>query len=540
MDRVYFIRIFFIALAYFLAGNLSFAISPQNGIVTVVIFSAEGIALASAILYGKRVWIAVLIGQFFLAYYHGMEWQPSLGIAMVNSIEAVFAVMFFRKLNLNQNLSTFRDTFWLILIISLVLQPFSAMLGNLILVIFRIIEPLSYPHSSLYLLIGNSMGQLLIAPMLLLLYANIKKKDIYPLLIVAIFSILLSYLFLGVYPIKNPLLLLGFTIFLTLFLSYRMGVHYGAFATFIVAYVSLYLTQKGMGIFVKGDSLENIINLNSYFLFQILLVLLFGTLLSDMKNRTKKLKILVQKELDKNKEQQFHMLQRNRLALKGEMISMIAHQWKQPLNNLSLINQMLILQYENGELNQESIEAFDIDSNRQIKQMSQTISDFTNFFSPEKSSRKFYLEEILMQSLAFLQPIFDKESIKVYIEIYCKSNILLEGYPSELGQMLINILNNAKDVLLERNIKNREIWVVAEMIREEIHLSIEDNAGGIPLDIISKIFDPYFSTKAKNGTGLGLYMSNMIIEEHMHGQLLVSNTKRGAKFEIILPILAPC
>ena len=172
--------------------------------------------------------------------------------------------------------------------------------------------------------------------------------------------------------------------------------------------------------------------------------------------------------------------------------------------------------------------------------MSQTISDFTNFFSPEKSSQKFSLEGILLESLAFLRPTLENERIEVHLDIECENNILLEGYPNELGQMLINILNNAKDVLMERDIKLREVWIVVEKVKDEIHLSIEDNGGGIPQNIIGKIFDPYFSTKAKNGTGLGLYMSNMIIEEHMNGQLLVSNSKRGAKFEIILPLLSSC
>jgi len=531
----YLYKIFFIALVYFLAGNLSLALSPQNSIVTIVVFSAEGIALASAIIYGKRVWVAILIGQFFLANVNGMAWEPSLGIAIINSIEAILAVVFFRKLKLNKNLSTFRDVFWLILIIGLVLQPFSALLGNFILVTFNVIESSSYINSTFFWFIGNIMGQLLIAPMILLMYTNISKKDTKTVLLIAFIAILLSYIFLKIYPITNPLLLLGLTIFLTLFLSYQMGVHYGAFATVIIAFVSLYLTHNGIGVFIEDSPINNIINLNSYFLFQILLVLLFGTLLTDMKNQAKNLKILVQKEIEKNREQQFHMLQRNRLSLKGEMISMIAHQWKQPLNNLSLVNQMLIFQYEDGKLDDDTIKEFDQDSTKQIKQMSQTISDFTNFFSPEMNKKEFYLKEVVEQSLDFLRPILMKENITIYFQIRCERDTLLEGYPNELGQMIINILNNAKDVLIERNIENRKIWVNAECIREQIHLSVEDNGGGIPLDVIGKIFDPYFSTKAKNGTGLGLYMSKMITEEHMNGQLLVSNSDYGARFEIILP-----
>jgi len=540
MNLSYLTQTFFIALVYFLAGNLSLAISPDNNIVTIVVFSAEGIALASAILYGKRVFIAILIGQFFLAYYNGMSWQPSLGVAIVNSIEAILAVIFFRKFKLNKNLSTFRDVFWLILIILFILQPFSALSGNLILMKFNVIEASEYFNSSFFWFIGNITGQLLIAPMLLLMYTNIKKRDTYKVFMVASVSILLSYLFLEIYPIQNPLLLLALTIFLTLFLSYQKGLHYGAFATVIIAFVSLYLTHNGIGVFIEGNPIDNIINLNSYFIFQILLVLLFGTLLSDMKNQAKNLKILVKKEVEKNREQQFHMLQQNRLSLKGEMISMIAHQWKQPLNNLSLINQMLIFQYEDGDLNNEAIKEFNKDSTKQIRQMSQTISDFTNFFSPEVNSREFYLKEVVHQSLDFLRPILVKEHIIIHLEMKCETDILLKGYPNELGQMIINILNNAKDVLMEREVKNPQVWVNAERVKNQIHLSIEDNGGGIPLNVIGKIFDPYFSTKAKNGTGLGLYMSKMIIEEHMNGQLLVSNTDRGAKFEIILLTTTLC
>jgi len=534
MNLSYLTQTFFIALIYFLAGNFSLAISPDNNIVTIIVFSAEGIALASAILYGKRVWIAILIGQFFLAYSEGMAWQPSLGIAIINSMEAILAVIFFRKLRLNKDLSTFRDVFWLIIIILFILQPFSALLGNLVLLKFNIIKPSEYFNSSFFWFIGNIMGQLLIAPTILLVYTNIHKKDIYKLFLVAFVSIALSYIFLKVYPITNPLLLLALTIFLTLFLSYQKGVHYGAFATVIIAFVSLYLTHNGIGVFIEDTPLDNIINLNSYFLFQILLVLLFGTLLSDMKNRAKKLKLLVKKEVEKNKEQQFHMLQQNRLSLKGEMISMIAHQWKQPLNNLSLINQMLIFQYEAGKLDDKAIKEFDNESTKQIKQMSQTISDFTNFFSPEVNMKEFYLKEVVQKSLDFLRPILVKENIDIYIKMECETGILIQGFPNELGQMIINILNNAKDVLIERNIENPKIWVAGERIQNQIHLSIEDNGGGIPLNVINKIFDPYFSTKAKNGTGLGLYMSKMIIEEHMDGKLLVSNTENGAKFEIIL------
>ncbi len=536
MNLSYLTQILLIAFVYFLAGNLNYAISPENTSDIIVLLSAEGVALASAILFGRRIWVAILIGHFLLCYSHNIIWQVSLSIAIINSLEAILAVVFFQKLNLNKNLSTFRDVSWLIMIIIVILQPFSAVLGNIILMKYHIIESSRYFQSTFFWFIHNTMGQLLITPTILLMYTNIKRKEIGMVLLVAVISILLSYALIEAYPITNPLLLLGLTIFMTLFVSYKIGVHYGAFATVIIHFVVLILTHNGMGVvFIKDSPLDNTINLNSYFFFQILLVLLFGTLLSDMKDKTKRLKVLVDKEVEKNKEQQFHMLQRNRLSLKGEMISMIAHQWKQPLNNLSLINQMLIFQYEDGKLDDEAIKEFDLDSTKQINQMSQTISDFTNFFSPEVNTREFYLKDVVQQSLDFLRPILMKESIAIQLQMRCETEISIKGYPNELGQMIINILSNAKDVLIERQIKNRMIWVHAERVKNQIHLSIEDNGGGIPMSVMGKIFDPYFSTKAKNGTGLGLYMSKMIIEEHMNGQLLVSNSDQGAKFEIILP-----
>jgi signal transduction histidine kinase len=506
------IKFFFIALLYFLAGNFSLANSSDNSIVTLVIFFAEGISLAGAILYGAEVWIGVLVGQFALAYYNGMSWQPSLGIAIVNSLEVILAVYFFKKFRLNKNLSTFRDLFGLMLMIIFILQPFSSLLGNLVLLQFHIIEATDYLKSVIFWFVGNVLGQLLVAPMLLLMYHNITKKDINRVIIVTIVTVIMSYLFFKIYPITNSFLLLGLTVFLTLFLSYQMGVHYGAFVTVIISIISLYLTQNGIGVFIDSSYINNIINFNSYFLFQILLVLLFGTLLSDMKNQADNLKKLVEKEMEKNRQQQFHMLQQNRLSLKGEMISMIAHQWKQPLNNLSLINQVLILHYEDGKLDDKVIEEFERDSFNQIEQMTQTISDFTNFFSPEINSREFYIKDVVVKSLEFLQPILKKESIKVDSDIDNNRDISLVGYPNELGQVIINIINNAKDVLIERRAENREIYIKTEITQKNIHLFIEDNAGGIPANIIGKIFDPYFSTKSKNGTGLGLYMSKMIIE----------------------------
>ena len=228
------------------------------------------------------------------------------------------------------------------------------------------------------------------------------------------------------------------------------------------------------------------------------------------------------------------MLQQNRLAQMGEMINMIAHQWRQPLNHLSLINQTLYYQYANYKLNDEKMEDFKEKSHRTIRQMSSTIDDFRNFFKPDKTKTSFCVNDVIEHVLDIAAPMLHHKSIKVVFEN--KARYEVYGFPNELGQSILNIVNNAQDALSEKEMENKYIEVRLFSQGDEIILSIYDNAGGVPETILNKIFDPYFSTKSsKNGTGLGLYISKIIIEEHMNGKLLVLNKKDGVCFHIYLP-----
>jgi polar amino acid transport system substrate-binding protein len=270
----------------------------------------------------------------------------------------------------------------------------------------------------------------------------------------------------------------------------------------------------------------------------ILLILIIFTL--KQKKLQKKIQILndnleesIKIEVQKNREKDKLMLSQSRLAQMGEIISMIAHQWRQPLNSLSLLNQTVLLKYERGKLNDQSIDFFRIHSKKQIHEMSKTIDDFRDFFKPEKVKIEFSLNKMIIETIALVKPIFISNNISIQFDEQVDYNIL--GYENELGQAILNILNNAKDVLIEKKIEKKEIQIVIEKTTNNIILSITDNAGGIPSNIIDNIFDPYFSTKTeKNGTGLGLYMTKMIIEEHMKGKISVFNSVNGARFEIIL------
>ncbi len=248
-------------------------------------------------------------------------------------------------------------------------------------------------------------------------------------------------------------------------------------------------------------------------------------------NQTLKRRVSI--EVEKNIKKEKIMLQQSRLAQMGELLSMIAHQWKQPLNSLSILNQLLLLKYSKNKLDQDFLDYFKTNSQKQIRYMSNTIDDFSNFFKPEQEREDFDINETIEHVLEIVRPLYSKYSIKIHF--HSSGSLITNGYPNKLAQALLNIINNAKDALVENKIEDKKIKILSQLNEKDIVISIIDNAGGIPKNIIEKIFDPYFSTKSeKNGTGIGLYMSKIIIEKHMNGILSVENTEEGAMFKIYL------
>ena len=253
---------------------------------------------------------------------------------------------------------------------------------------------------------------------------------------------------------------------------------------------------------------------------------------NELKGLNKSLEEKVKVEVDKNKEQQLMMMQQNRLAQMGEVINMIAHQWKQPLNALSIIGHSLVLKHMKGKLDAKAIDTFSSNSQKQIIGMSVTIDDFRDFFKPEKEKKTFDIAKSINHSVKILSPVLKYENIKLTLSM--SEECVIHGFSNELAQSIINIINNAKDALSQKDIEKKCIDISLTKNNTKVILTIADNAGGIPEDIIKKIFDPYFSTKENNnGTGLGLYMTKLIIEEHMNGKITVENMNEGAKFSII-------
>ena len=234
--------------------------------------------------------------------------------------------------------------------------------------------------------------------------------------------------------------------------------------------------------------------------------------------------------LSKNEE---IMLAQSRFATMGEMISMIAHQWRQPITTISMSANNLLADIELEMLEEETVKKSSITITEQTLYLSKTIDDFRSFFKNVKQIEQITMEALFNEtSKIMLMSLKNKE---IDFKLNFDKDITIKTYARELLQVLINIIKNAKDALTEKPIKNKFIEVCVKQADEKIEILILDNAGGIKEENISKIFDAYFTTKDDStGTGLGLYMSKTIVEEHHKGKLYVNNQSSGVCFTIEL------
>ena len=252
-----------------------------------------------------------------------------------------------------------------------------------------------------------------------------------------------------------------------------------------------------------------------------------------LENFNTNLKIQIEQEIKKNQEKEKYMMYQNRLAQMGEMISMIAHQWRQPLSAISSTTNTLLLKSMMDKYEKEFFSEKLKNINDYSQHLSSTINDFRNFFKQNKEKRKISLHTVANDSLNIIKLSLESKNINIIKDF--KNRDELNTYPNELRQVILNIIKNAEDILVEKTSGNK--WIKLKTYKENgSHiLEISDNGSGINENIIYKIFEPYYSTKKhKDGTGLGLYMSKTIIEDHCKGTLSVSNNEFGAVFKITL------
>lgn len=251
-------------------------------------------------------------------------------------------------------------------------------------------------------------------------------------------------------------------------------------------------------------------------------------------NRT--LEMRVQEEVEKNRNKDIILIHQNRQAALGETLDHIAHQWKQPLNALSLITGSLQEEALSGKLTNESLNETTVTILGLVDHMAQTINVFRDFYRPEKEMTVFFIKEAIDKALSFIKPAFRLDSIEVDFD----ANPLLAayGYPKEYAQVLLNILSNAREAFKEKGVGKPKVSIQAVAENGKAVVTVTDNAGGIPDANMDRIFDLCFTTREScGGTGIGLYMSKNIIEKNMGGILSVRNTEYGAQFriEIVMP-----
>jgi len=231
---------------------------------------------------------------------------------------------------------------------------------------------------------------------------------------------------------------------------------------------------------------------------------------------------LVHKEKEEQKELLVHQ---SKLASMGEMIGNIAHQWRQPLTHLGYTLMNIGEAQKHGELDDTTLHKKIDEANAQLNFMSQTIDDFKDFYAPNKTKEDFSLRVATEETLEIMKNTLKQKDIKTQINI--KEDSTIHNYKNEYKQVLLNLLSNAKDALIERNITAPTIYITID----KENVSVEDNAGGIKKDVLKRIFEPYFSTKEGN-SGIGLYMSKMILERNMGAKLSVKNSTKGAEFTL--------
>lgn len=225
------------------------------------------------------------------------------------------------------------------------------------------------------------------------------------------------------------------------------------------------------------------------------------------------------------------LIHQSKMATMGEMIGVIAHQLKQPLNVLSLYCNDVKNSYSFNEIDDEFIDDFSNNTKEQIKFLSETIDGFRDFFNPDKQKRTFEINGAIKKAVTLLGNQLEVNKINLKLEV---ADEKVYGIETELEQVILNIINNSTDAFNERNIEDRIISITVLSKSGHTILIMDDNAGGVKEDNLAKLFDPYYTTKS-TGTGTGLYMVKLVIKNSFHGDLKINNSDEGLRYIIALP-----
>ncbi len=224
--------------------------------------------------------------------------------------------------------------------------------------------------------------------------------------------------------------------------------------------------------------------------------------------------------------------QQSKMASMGEMMDAVAHQWKQPLNSLSMMNDMLIDDFKDGLVDTAYIEDMTQTTTAQIEHMVNTLNEFRTFFRPSKNNEDFSVAECIQSVKLLMKDELIKNNINIEEDIEQETSI--HGLINEFKHLFLNLISNSIDSFNEKNIEKRNLYIKSFKQNDRLYITFEDNGGGIPQHVIGSIFKPNVTTKAEGkGTGIGLYMSSQIVQKH-NGRIEVKNSDRGAMFTVTI------
>jgi two-component system, NtrC family, C4-dicarboxylate transport sensor histidine kinase DctB len=314
--------------------------------------------------------------------------------------------------------------------------------------------------------------------------------------------------------------------------------------------LDLLIEKKAQNYKIKDQQFNNFMFVLTFVVtifmafFSYIMILIVNDVIKKYKikvqNREDELKSLndtlfmrVEYGIEEGKQKDKKILEQGKLARIGSMISMIAHQWRQPLSELSGILMELETATRFKKADENHVLTAIAKSDKMIQFMSDTIDDFRNFYKPDKIKEEFLVSASCKNAINIIDATLKNFAIKLNVNIVKDKKIY--GYPTEFSQVILNILSNAKDILVEKKIKNPRIDINIDAKGVLSIITIKDNAGGISKENLELIFDPYFSTKdPSKGTGLGLYISKLIVERNMGGELSIYNDEEGAVFKILV------
>ena len=405
---------------------------------------------------------------------------------------------------------------------------------------FAISIPLGFIlHTPLAMAISNFIGLLLTLSTLFFLHRQHKEE----LAANSLLLILVTSTLFTLYISQNQNLTLIITLFFPLVAIFLKGEKEGFYLSLIYIFLTLAYAYWGIENFDTPLDTGSFTTYTLISFINLTLVLFYEKgrsaterslqaanieLLSYKNDLEKKVRLALEESLEREQ----MLIQQSKMAQTGDMIGSISHQWKQPLSSCMAIVSNLQLDNVMETSSKEDMDTSLLNIVKQLNYMEQTISDFTNFFKPSSQKEHFSIEKSIQSLQSIIKPQLQENSITFTALIESKE-LTLFGKRNEFLQVLLNIINNAKDAFKERHIQG-EIIMRVQSDEKSIIIEIQDSAGGIPLDIIDNIFNPYFTTKEhSNGTGIGLHMAQTILEQHLNGSIKVSNTTEGACFSLI-------